>query len=113
MIQTENDDGRRVSFAQAAATCDRADALLRRTLLWLALLAVAMCVFAAAGCSTERERREHLIRAGKVLVTHGWGQPDWESRRALWLADAEQECPDRFGPVEVAAPDEKHDGRDE
>ncbi len=60
----------------------------------LAGLAILAAVAALAGCSTTDERREHMIRAGRILLRHSTPEPGWESRRQTWLEVSEIEVPD-------------------
>lgn len=63
--------------------------------LALAALATVFLVLAlACGCSNTTERREHLIRAGRILLRHSTPEAGWESRRETWLAASEIEAPD-------------------
>lgn len=57
-------------------------------------LAILLAAGALAGCSTTDERREHLIRAGRILILHSTPEAGWESRRDRWLAASEIEAPD-------------------
>lgn len=82
---------------EAGASLDRLQETNRRrvTVASLLVTAIILAVLALlAGCSTTDERREHLIRAGRILIRHSTPEPDWATRRETWLAASEIECPE-------------------
>lgn len=70
------------------------EARMRRALLLTALVAVLIAFFATLGCCSNEARAVHVVREARALLRHPTpGDAEWESRRAIFLEDAELVAP--------------------